>query len=50
MKKSKRKRIKKAISAGKPKDTSKAKEYVGNLLELHKLQGMLLNRLDKEVQ
>jgi len=51
MKKSKRKRIKKAISAGKtPKGRTKAKEYVGNLLELHKLQGVLLNRLDKEVQ
>ncbi|MFQ6036698.1 MAG: hypothetical protein ACE5NM_12745 [Sedimentisphaerales bacterium] len=50
MKKSKRKRAKKAVSAGKPKDTSKTAEYVGYLLELHKLQGVLLNRLDKEVQ
>jgi len=49
MKKSKRKRIKKAVSAGKPKERSKATEYVGNLLELHKLQGTLLNRLEKEV-
>ena len=50
MKKSKRKRIKKAISAGKPEERSKAAEYVSYLLELHKLQGVLLNRLDKEVQ
>jgi len=49
MKKSKRKRAKRAISAGKPKGRSKAAEYVSNLLELHKLQGVLLNRLDKEV-
>jgi len=49
MKKSKRKREKKAVSAAKPKDRSKAAEYVGNLLELHKLQGVLLNRLEKEV-
>jgi hypothetical protein len=28
---------------------TKAAEYVGYLLELHKLQGILLNRLDKEV-
>jgi len=31
------------------KGRSKAAEYVGHLLELHKLQGALLNRLDKEV-
>jgi len=49
MKKSKRKRTKTEVSAGKPKERSKAAEYVGNLLELHKLQGVLLNRLDKEV-
>jgi len=49
MKKSKRKRAKRAISAGKPKSRSKAAEYVSNLLELHKLQGVILNRLDKEV-
>jgi len=28
---------------------SKAAEYVGHLLELHKLQGVLLNRLDRKV-
>jgi len=28
---------------------SKAEEYVGYLLELHKLQGVLLNRLHREV-
>ncbi len=50
MKKSKRKRTKRAVSAGKPKGSSKAAEYVSNLLELHKLQGVLLKRLDKEVQ
>jgi len=49
MKKSKRKRAKRAISTGKPKGRSKAAEYVSYLLELHKLQGVLLNRLDKEV-
>lgn len=31
------------------KDRTKAAEYVGNLLELHKLQGALLGRLRKEV-
>jgi hypothetical protein len=49
MKKSKRKRTNRAVSVGKPKGRTKAKEYVSNLLELHKLQGVLLNRLDKEV-
>jgi len=49
MKKYKRKRTKRAVSAGKPKERSKAAEYVSNLLELHKIQGVLLNRLDKEV-
>ena len=50
MKKYKRKRTKRAVSAEKtPKGRTKAKEYVSNLLELHKIQGVLLNRLDKEV-
>jgi len=49
MKKSKRKRTKRAVSAGKPKGTSKAAEYVSNLLELHKLQGALLTKLKKQV-
>lgn len=31
------------------KGQTKAAEYVGNLLELHKLQGVLLTRLNKEV-
>jgi len=50
MKKSKRKRAKRIVSTGKLKGRSKAAEYVSNLLELHKLQGVILNRLDKEVQ
>jgi len=49
MKESKRKGAKRAVSAGKPKGRSKAAEYVNNLLELHKLQGTLLNQLEKEV-
>ena len=50
MRKSKRKGPKRAVSAEKtPKGRTKAAEYVSNLLELHKLQGTLLNRLDKEV-
>jgi len=32
------------------KGQTKAAEYVGNLLQLHKLQGVLLTRLDKEVR
>jgi hypothetical protein len=31
------------------KDQPKAAEYVSHLLELHKLQGLLLAKLDKEV-
>jgi hypothetical protein len=31
------------------KEQSKAAEYVGHLLELHKLQGVLLAKLYKEV-
>lgn len=31
------------------KGRTKAAEYVGNLLELHKLQGVLLHRLRKEI-
>jgi hypothetical protein len=31
------------------KNQSRAAEYVSYLLELHKLQGVLLARLDKEV-
>lgn len=31
------------------KSRTKASEYVDCLLELHKLQGVLLTRLDKEV-
>ena len=49
MKKTKRKGAKRAVSAEKAKSRSKAVEYVGNLLKLHKLQGTLLNRLEKEV-
>jgi len=50
------KKTKRATSSKKPKkkekitaSQSKAAEYVCNLLELHKLQGALLNRLRKEV-
>ena len=54
MAKSKRKKLKTAVSTKKAKkttrDQTKAAEYVGHLLELHKLQGALLNRLDKEVK
>ena len=31
------------------KGQTKAAEYVGNLLELHKLQGVLLGRLRREI-
>jgi hypothetical protein len=48
--KTKRKKVGKKITIKKAcQSRSKAAEYVGNLLELHKLQGVLLNRLDKEV-
>jgi hypothetical protein len=51
MTKSKRKKVKAAISAkGVGKGQTKAAEYVGYLLELHKLQGTLLNRLDRQVR
>jgi len=53
MAKSARKKAKAALSAKKSgkteKGQSKAAEYVSHLLELHKLQGMLLAKLDKEV-
>lgn len=49
MKKSKGKGAKRAVSAGKANGRTKAAEYVNNLLELHKIQGTLLNRLEKEV-
>ena len=62
MAKSARKKIKGARPAKKAKGAKKAKktqktakgqtkaaEYVGNLLELHKLQGALLTRLRREV-
>jgi len=45
----KRKASKSASSKKAAKVQTKAAEYVGYLLELHKLQGVLLNRLDKEV-
>ncbi len=54
MAKSKRKKVKTAVSAKKMKKTTRRKtkgaEYVGYLLELHRLQGVLLNWLDKEVK
>ena len=47
------KRDKGAEKAKKAKKTAKgqtkAAEYVGNLLELHKLQGVLLSRLRREI-
>jgi len=53
MAKSKRKKAKKATPAKKTKkpakSQTKAAEYTTNLLELHKLQGVLLTRLKKEV-
>ena len=57
MAKYKRKKEKKTISAKKAKNRlkstksqEKTAEYVSNLLQLHKLQGVLLNRLDKEIR
>jgi hypothetical protein len=38
-----------AKEAKKARKTTKAAEYVGNLVELHKLQGVLLVRLKREV-
>jgi len=53
MAKSARKKKKAAISAKKPKksaaDRTKTAEYVSCLLELHKLQGVLLAELHKEI-
>jgi len=50
MAKSKKTRAAKVTSAQKGAEPrTKAAEYVGYLLELHKLQGVLLNRLDKQV-
>jgi len=52
--KSARKKPKVVISTRKTKKAAsgrtKATEYVGYLLELHKLQGVLLTGLDKEVR
>jgi hypothetical protein len=57
MGKSARKRTKKTIQIKKAegskrtdKGQTKAAEYVSCLLELHKLQGGLLNQLDKEIK
>jgi hypothetical protein len=47
MKKPNKKQDKKELSV--KKERTKASEYVGYLLELHKLQGTLLNQLNKEV-
>jgi len=35
---------------GFPDEQENAAEYVGYLLELHKLQGVLLNRLNKKIR
>ena len=54
MAKSTGKKTKKVTSAKKTMKTAKgqtkAGEYVSSLLELHKLQGVLLTRLDKEIK
>ena len=54
MTKSTRKKARKAILAKKAMKTAKgqtkAGEYVSSLLELHKWQGTLLTRLDKEIK
>ena len=57
MAKSARKKTKKAMPAKKRGKSKKpamgqtlAAEYVSHLLELHKLQGVLLTRLHKEIQ
>jgi len=57
MSKSKRKKqkgtpaAKEAKKEGKnPKGQTKVAKYVSHLLELHKLQGVLLTRLSKEVR
>ncbi len=47
MKKPNKKQVKKELSV--KKERTKASEYVDYLLELHKLQGTLLNQLNKEV-
>ena len=47
MKKPNKKQVKKELPV--KKEQTKASEYVGYLLELHKLQGTLLNQLNKEV-
>jgi hypothetical protein len=51
--KSARKKVKAAISSGKTKEPvksrAKAREYVGYLSELHKLQGVLLTELNRKV-
>ncbi len=56
MTKSVRKRARETVSAKKAKktrktarDQTKAAEYVGHLLELHKLQGTLLTQLARKV-
>ena len=53
MGKSGRKKTKRAISTKKTQKTGKrqgkAAEHVRSLLELHKLQGVLLKQLEKEV-
>ncbi len=50
MEKTKRKNAKKAVSPRSVcKNRSKAAEYVSNLLELNKLQRVLLRHLDREV-
>lgn len=50
MAKSKRKKAQASRKGKAAEGQPKAGEYVGYLLELHKLQGVLLNKLRKEVQ
>jgi len=49
MAKSKRKKAQASRKGKAAEGQPKAGEYVGYLLELHKLQGVLLNKLRKEV-
>lgn len=53
MAKSRKQKAKTPVPAKKKKKIAKGKtkaaEYVGSLLELHKLQGILLTQLEKQV-
>ena len=49
MAKSTRKEKKKGVSAKKAKKSKKASEYVNCLKELHKLEGVLLTEVGREI-